>query len=121
MNVFMSQNSGNPPERRKYIRAKFQETVTVHQVAESKSGNVFEVQGNPITVKAQDVSEGGIRLEIGDVNSPSKIFKLNFKLPKIGSVDVYSKLAWKNDGHCGLQFIVLDDESRKLIKGYIGK
>jgi hypothetical protein len=117
----MSQNSGNRPERRKYTRAKFQETVTVHEVAESKSGNVFEVQGNPITAKAQDVSEGGVRLEIGDVNSPSKIFKLNFKLPKCGSVDFYTKLAWKSEGYCGLQFIVLDDESRKLIKGYVTK
>ena len=117
----MSQNSNKHPERRKYARAKFQETVTVHQVAESKSGNVFEVQGNSITAKAKDVSEGGMRLEIGDVNSPTKIFKLNFKLPKNGSVDVYTKLAWKSEGFCGLQFIVLDDESRKLIKGYIGK
>jgi hypothetical protein len=117
----MSQNSNKPPERRKYTRAKFQESVTVHQVAESKSGNVFEVQGNPVTAKAQDVSEGGMRLEIGDVNSPTKIFKLNFKLPKNGSVDVYTKLAWKSEGYCGLQFIVLDDESRKLIKSFVGK
>ena len=108
-------------DRRKYDRAKFEEEVTVHKVAESKSGNVFEVQGAPLVVQAQDVSEGGIRLELADVSSPSKIFKLNFKLPKNGYVDVYSKLAWKTDGACGLQFIVLDEESRRQIKGYVSK
>jgi len=117
----MSSSFNGRNDRRKYNRAKFSEEVTVHKVTESKSGNVFEVQGKSLTVQAQDVSEGGIRLELADVDSPSKIFKLNFKLPKNGSVDVYSKLAWKDGQSCGLQFIVLDEESRKQIKGYVSK
>ena len=117
----MGQNSHKPSERRKYARAKFNETITVHNVTESKSGNVFEVQGAPIVLKAEDVSEGGIRLQIDDPASPAKIFKLNFKLPKHGSVDVYSKVAWNGDGSCGLQFIVLDEEVRKQIRGFVSK
>lgn len=108
-------------ERRKYPRAKFLETVVVHNVVESKSGNVFEVQGSPIVVKAQDVSEGGIRLEIGDVNPPNKIFKLNFEIQKDKSVDIYSKLAWSGNGLLGLQFIVADSEIRKLIRMFVEK
>ena len=117
----MGQNSHKQSERRQYSRAKFNETITVHNVTESKSGNVFEVQGNPLVLKAQDVSEGGMRIQIDDPASPAKIFKLNFKLPKNGSVDVYSKVAWNGDGYCGLQFIVLDEEVRRLIKGYVSK
>ena len=117
----MGNKSNQPPERRKFTRAKFDETVTLHNVTESKSGNVFEVEGHPITVKAQDVSEGGIKLEFADTASPSKIYKLNFKIPKNGSVDIYSKLAWKSDGSFGLQFIVVDEEVRKHIRNYVSK
>jgi hypothetical protein len=115
----MSSNSSNGTERRKFSRAKFQETVTVHQVTESKSGNVYEVEGTPVTVKAQDVSEGGIRIEMGKLNPASKIMKLNFQIPKNGSVDVYTRLAWASGGQCGLQFVVLDEEIRGHIKGYV--
>ncbi len=108
-------------ERRKFPRVKFDDQVTIHQVTESKSGNVFEVQGNPIVVKAQDVSEGGIRLELADSTGPSKILKVNFQIQKNKSVDVYTKLAWKSGDSCGLQFIVLDDETRKQIQSFVDK
>lgn len=108
-------------ERRKFPRAKFQDSVTINKVVESSSGNVFEVQGNPIIAKGGDVSEGGIRVEIGQANSPTKILKLNFKLQKDSSIDVYTRLVWSAEGECGLQFIVLDDEIRQQIKAYVEK
>jgi hypothetical protein len=117
----MTGTENRKEERRKHPRAKFQETVTVHKVIESSSGNVFEVQGNPIIVKAEDVSEGGIRLEIGETNSPTKILKLNFQLQKNKPVDVYTRLAWTGKGQCGLQFIVLDEEIRRMIQTYVSK
>jgi len=103
-------------ERRKYPRAKFEAPVIVHKVIESSSGNVFEVQGTPITAKSTDVSEGGIRLEMAKSVPFTKIFKLNFQLLKNKSVDVYARVAWEGDGTCGLQFIVLDEEVRKQIR-----
>ena len=117
----MVKNERKPDERRRHHRTKFHEKVTVHHVTESKSGNVFEVQGNPLTTKALDVSEGGIRLELGETKLPTSILKLNFKVNKDKTVDVYSKLAWAGDGACGLQFIVLDEEVRKIIKGLVDK
>lgn len=108
-------------ERRKYPRATFQESVVIHNVVESKSGNVFEVQGNPLVVKARDVSEGGIQLEVGKTSVLSKIFKLNFQIQKNKPVDVYSKLAWNGNGVCGLQFIVADEEIRRMIRGFVEK
>lgn len=111
----------NSPERRKFERAKFEETVTVHMVSESKSGNVYEVQGTPVIVRAEDLSEGGIRIGLGKSQAPSKIMKLNFQVQKNKLVDVYTKLAWEGNGSCGLQFVVLDDEIRKWIRSFIGK
>ncbi len=108
-------------DRRKFPRAPFVDPVTIHKVVESSSGNVFEVQGKPIIAKGGDVSEGGIRIEIGTDNSPTKILKLNFKLQKDSSIDVYTKLVWNAQGECGLQFIVLDDEIREQIKAYVQK
>lgn len=117
----MNQPSNSKPERRKYPRVKFQESVVVHNVMESKSGNVFEVQGNPVVAKAQDVSEGGIRLEVGNGNPLGKIFKLNFQIQKGMTVDVYSKLAWANGDQFGLQFIVADEQIRRGIRGFVEK
>ena len=117
----MTSKSGNQPERRKYPRAKFQENVTVHKVIESKSGNVFEVQGQSINAKAKDVSEGGMQLEIGKSGPAGNILKLNFQIQKNEPLDVYTKIAWEADGHCGLQFIVVDEEIRRQIKAYVDK
>lgn len=117
----MNQPEHSKPERRKYPRVKFQESVVVHNVVESKSGNVFEVQGNPMVVKAQDVSEGGIRLEVGTGNPLGKIFKLNFQIQRDKTVDVYSRLAWADDGRFGLQFIVADEQIRRYIRGFVEK
>ena len=114
----MSQGTHPKNERRKHTRAKFQDSVVVHKVIESKSGNVYEVQGNPLVVKALDVSEGGIRLEIGSDPS-SKILKLNFQVQKNKPMDIYSKLAWTEKGTCGLEFIVADEQIRLLIRNYV--
>lgn len=115
----MTSNSKAGSERRKYRRAQFEGQVTVHPVIESKSGNVFEVQDKPVTVTANNISEGGIRVEGQVQPSKSQIFKLNFQIQKNKAVDVYSKLAWAAEGMVGLQFIVADEEMRKMIRSYI--
>ncbi len=106
-------------ERRKHSRVRFLDQVQIHPVVESKSGNVLEVQGNPLTVKAVDLSEGGIRLELGIPKPPSHILKLNFRVNKDKTVDVYSKLAWNSEKHLGYQFIVVDEETRKAIRDFV--
>ncbi len=108
-------------EKRKFSRIKFDGDVTIHTVMQSKSGNILEVQSTGIAAKGNDISEGGIRLEIGDTNSPTDILKINFKVQKFKTVEAYAKLAWKSGNTCGLQFIVLDDDSRGQIRSYIEK
>jgi len=109
------------PEKRKHSRIKFDGDVKIHPVMQSKSGNILEVQNKEIAAKSDDLSEGGICLEIGDTNAATDILKLTFSIKKDKAVDAYAKLAWKSGAKCGLQFIVLDDESRKQIKDYVDK
>ena len=111
----------NQPDKRKHNRIKFDGDVTIHPVMQSKSGNILEVQARGITARGGDISEGGIRLELGDTNSPTDILKVNFKVQKFKSVDAYAKLAWKSGTSYGLQFIVLDDDSLSQIRNYVDK
>jgi hypothetical protein len=111
----------NPQDKRKHNRIKFDGDVIIHPVMQSESGNILEVQGKAITAKGGDISEGGIRLELGDTNSPTDILKVSFKFQKAKPVDAYARLAWKSGGTYGLQFIVLDDDSRAQIRSYVEK
>ncbi len=107
-------------ERRKHTRVKFHEKITVHDVLESKSGNVFEVNDLPHTVQSLNISEGGIRLELSDNHNPPSILKLKIDF-KDKSLDLYGKLIWKAQGLCGLQFLLLDEEVRNAIRGLVSK
>jgi c-di-GMP-binding flagellar brake protein YcgR len=109
------------PEKRKHSRIKFDGDVQIHPVMQSKSGNILEVQDKTLVGKSDDLSEGGICLEVGDTNSATEILKLTFNVQKAKTVDAYAKLAWKSGSRCGLQFIVLDDDSRKQIKDFVDK
>jgi hypothetical protein len=111
----------NQPDKRKHHRIKFDGDVTVNPVMQSKSGNILEVQAAGLAAKGSDISEGGIRLELGDTNSPTDILKINFKIQKFKTIDAYVKLAWKSGNTYGLQFIVLDDESRNIIRNFVEK
>jgi hypothetical protein len=111
----------NKPDKRKHQRIKFDGDVTIHPVMQSQSGNILEVQGKGIVAKGKDISEGGIGLELGDTNSPIDILKVVFKVQEFKSIDVYAKLAWKSGNTYGLQFIVLDDDTRSQINNYLEK
>jgi c-di-GMP-binding flagellar brake protein YcgR len=108
-------------ERRKYKRVEFKESVVVHPVLESKSGNVYEVGESSLRVKSVDVSEGGLRLLLSEPVSAGKILKVNFQSSKSKMSDIYTKIAWANGALCGLQFIVLDEPTRQFIRDYVEK
>jgi hypothetical protein len=114
-------SDAHQPNKRKHNRIKFEGDITIHPVMQSESGNILEVQKKGIVAKGSDISEGGIRLELGDTNSPSDMFKVNFKIQKSEPVDVYAKIVWKSGTACGLQFLVMDDHSREQIRGYVDK
>lgn len=115
----MAHKAENSHERRKYHRVPFSETVTIHQVLESKSGNVFEVDNGSVTLSSKDISEGGMRLDQGPVATLSKLVQVNFKIRKNQILEVYAKLVWQRSGQIGIQFVVFGDEIRRHLRGYV--
>jgi hypothetical protein len=103
-------------DKRKHLRIKFDGAVNIYPVTQSKSGNIFEVQAKGKTAQGGDISEGGIRLVIQDGNEPKDILKLNFKIKKFKSAEVYAKLVWKKGDTFGMRFILLDDDFRSQIR-----
>ncbi len=108
-------------ERRKQPRVKFAKPVQIYPVVESQSGNIFEVQKDFLTVKAVDLSEGGIRLELGIPKPPGHILKLNFDIQKDRSVTVYGKLCWSTGKFAGCKFIALEKETLQQIQDFVEK
>jgi hypothetical protein len=111
----------NKPNKRKHNRIKFEGDITIHPVMQSASGNILEVTQKEIKAKGGDLSEGGIRLELGDTNSPNDILKVHFNIQAARAVDVYAKLVWKSGTTCGLQFLVLDADAREMIRNHVEK
>jgi len=102
-------------EKRKFNRFEFQKTVQIFPVLPSKSGNIFEVHKKPIEAWANDISEGGLRLEAADSFEPNFLLKLNLELEEDRSVEVYGKIIWSRDSHCGVRFMMVDKQLRKGI------
>ena len=113
--------AGDSSDKRQHVRVKFSGDLTIYHVQPSKSGYIFEVQEKPISAKLDDVSEAGLKLEIGDTKLATDILKVNFNVKKSEPVNAFAKMVWKNGNCCGLQFIMLDEDSRKRIKNYISK
>ena len=114
-------SDSNQPNKRKHNRIKFDGDISIHPVMQSVSGNILEVTQKAIKAKGGDISEGGIRLELGDTNSPNDMFKVHFKIQTSQPVEAYAKLVWKSGTTCGLQFLVLDETSREQIKNHVEK
>ena len=107
-----------PSERRQKPRVRFEDSVQVRCVVSSKSGHIFEVQGDTTHAQACDLCETGLRLRVKGVLDPQTILKVNFEIKK-KPVDVYARVVWATPEHCGLRFLVLDKECGKYIRDYV--
>ena len=108
----------NAAERRERPRIRFEATVAIHLVTPSKSGNIFEVKGHPISVQASDINESGMCLLLEAPVAPQTILKVDFDVAG-KPVDVYARVVWANRDRCGLRFIVLDRICCRAIREYI--
>ena len=105
-------------DRREKPRVRFEDPVNIHRVEPSHSGHIFEVKGHPIQVKARDIAENGLCLDLNAPVEPQTILKVNFEVKK-KSVDVYARVVWVDRQRCGLRFIVLDRDCSKAIRDYV--
>lgn len=103
-------------EKRQHGRVEFQKSVQVFPVIPSKSGHIFEVQDKPVPAWANDISEGGLRLETSHSYDPNYLLKLNFEVDDDKCVEVFGKVIWARDHHCGVRFMMVDQEMRKGIQ-----
>ena len=111
--------NGFGPEKRKHVRVKIDGDLTIYHVQPSVSGNIYEVHAKPLVARISDVSENGIKMEVGDAHLPTEILKVKFNVHKHEPVDAYAKMVWKNGASCGLQFIILEKQSHRRIKEYV--
>ncbi len=103
-------------EKRHFDRFKFQKPVRVFSVLPSKSGNIYEVQKNCLELKASNISEGGLNLEVEKPLDSQYLLKMNFEVEKDQLVEVYGKVVWSRENHCGVRFMLTDPVLRKGIR-----
>lgn len=108
-------------EKRRHKRFKFAEEVRVFPVLPSASGNIFEVQQEPVPSKAFDISEGGMRMEWDGELSPEFLLKLNFEFSNNLPVEVYGKIVWTKTDQVGVRFMVTDAAIRHGVKSLSNK
>ncbi|GEM_PF-2719132 len=108
-------------ERRKHPRVPYSNTLKVQKVSSSKIGNVFEVQADALKGAAQDIGEGGFRVELPTNLKPGAILKLIFK---VGARDAemseaYVRVVWSDKEEHGVQFLMLEDMTLRKIRVFI--
>jgi|SRR5581483_5372893 len=108
-------------DKRKFSRYGFQKQVKVFPVLPSKSGNIYEVQKNPLEVRSANISEGGVRLETDQALDPAFLLKLNFELEKDQLIEVYGQVIWSSKNQCGVRFMLTDSVLRKGIRAIAQK
>jgi len=112
----MGPNSSQASERRHSPRVPCQAPVTLQKVIESRSGNVFEVQGQPESAQIENLSDEGLKLKLPFGGPVGKILKLNIPVRDKEVLDVFTKVAWQGDGTCGLQFVAMGPQVRKWVR-----
>ena len=106
-------------ENRKFVRFNFQKSILLFPVVYSKSGNIYEIQVEPIRVWANNIGEGGLRLE-GTPKINTKLpVKLCFEFVKDQPVEVYGRIAWTLDHHCGIRFLGPDEDLNAALRAIV--
>jgi len=112
---------GSLAEKRMFSRFDFQKPIQVFPVQPSKSGNILEVENQSLKAKANDISEGGLGLATSKGLKADSILKLNFKVEKNKTVEVYGKIIWSQKRQCGVRFMLTDPSVRKGIRSIFKK
>ena len=77
----------------------------VFPVIYSRSGLIYEIQNEHLQAWATNISEGGLGFECVHPIDPNFPIKLNFEFDENRHVEVYGKIAWSFDHHCGVRFL----------------
>jgi hypothetical protein len=108
-------------EKRMFNRFTYAKPVQVFPVIPSKSGNILEVDKEPLRVKANNISEEGLGLSSTNGLKAQSILKLNFKGAANRRVEVFGKIIWVQRGQCGVRFMLADPATRRGIRSIFKK
>ena len=103
-------------DKRRHDRFEFQKRIHVFPVLPSKSGNIYEVQKDSFEAHSSNLSEGGLGLETAKPLNPDFLLKVNFELQSDQAMEVYGKVVWSRQNHCGIRFMYTDASLRRGIK-----
>lgn len=104
-------------DNRKFYRCEFQKNVRFIPVVRSLSGQDYMIEENSVDAWANDISEGGLRLETTYHLSLNSCLKLLFEMDEGGQLEIWGKVIWSHDNHCGIRFISFDIRLFDGIKG----
>ena len=105
--LFRTVAGGMLENRRKYTRVPLQTEV------------VCIVGSRTIRGMTWNLSQGGMQLEVNDLQ-PKERVRLSFRLPVSGvSVDATGTVAWVGEARQGIQFTVLAEPAQQAIRKYI--
>ena len=103
-------------EKRHFDRFDFQKKIRIFPVLPSKSGNIFEVQKESFDARASNISEGGLSFKTERDLDPQFLLKMHFEAPGDQLVEVYAKVVWAKDRHCGVRFIYTEPSLRNSVR-----
>ena len=116
-----SKGKGKEPERRKFKRAPFRGSIEIQTVTPSKTGNVYEIQTPRIPLSACNIGEGGLELNLPSDVKPGTLLKLTFRTGSEGQElsEAFARVIWNRDGRHGVQFLMLEEETHRRIRGIV--
>jgi CheY-like chemotaxis protein len=107
--LFRTVSGGMLENRRKNTRVPLQTEVICIVGARTVHGMTW------------NLSQGGIQLEVGDLQSKDSV-RLSFRLPVSGvSIDATGTVAWARENRQGIQFTTLSTSVQQSIRDYIAE
>ena|SRR5665213_2067251 len=106
-------------EKREFARFEFLKSVHVFPVSTTEPGVLDEIPKDSIESWADDMSEGGMRVEITRPLSLNLIYKIAFEFEKKQMVEVYGRIVWTRDSHAGIRFFLMEPDLRERIRALL--
>ncbi len=103
--------------RRLHIRVLFEQPVRVAFVREHPMGNTLEVPEPRVVLKGHDLSENGLRLDLGP-HKPPALIKAVFMLRR-DPIEVYARFTWKVRSLCGYEFLFMTEKDRQRVRRFV--
>ncbi len=101
---------------RLHERFKYLKSIQIYLVQPSPSLNIYQTAKTPFRGRAQNISEGGLKLKTPIPLKESDILIVDLALEMEKSFDLYAKVVWVKEDDCGMRFIITSNEVLRTIR-----